>query len=268
MGVLNVTPDSFSDGGHFVEVDAAVEHARRMQAAGAHIVDIGGESTRPGAAPVTAQQELDRVMPVIERTCVEIDVAVSIDTSKPEVMRAAVAAGAAMINDVRALREPGALDAARDLDVAVCLMHMLGEPRTMQRNPQYDDVVEDVRAFLVSRAEACLARGIARERIFIDPGFGFGKTLAHNLLLLSRLERLADTGYPVLVGMSRKSMLGAMLERSVDERVHGSVALALIAYLRGARVIRAHDVEATADALEVARRVLEADAADAGSSAS
>ncbi|MDX1514335.1 MAG: dihydropteroate synthase, partial [Gammaproteobacteria bacterium] len=174
----------------------------------------------------------------------------------------------AMINDVRALREPGALDAARDLDVAVCLMHMLGDPRTMQRNPQYDDVVEDVRAFLVSRAEACLARGIARERIFIDPGFGFGKTLAHNLFLLSRLERLADTGYPVLVGMSRKSMLGAMLERSVDERVHGSVALALIAYLRGARVIRAHDVEATADALEVARRVLEADAADAGSSAS
>lgn len=263
MGILNVTPDSFSDGGQFNTPDAAFAHARRMSETGARIIDVGGESTRPGAAPVTIVQELDRVLPVIERMRGELGVTISIDTSKPEVMRAAVASGAAMINDVRALRTPGAVEAARELNVPVCLMHMLGEPRTMQLNPQYDDVVTEVRDFLVGRAVACTEAGIPRDYVVIDPGFGFGKTLAHNLSLLGRLDTLVQTGYPVLVGLSRKSMLGAILDRPADQRVHGSVALALMAYLRGARIFRVHDVAATADALRVAAHVVTAAGADA-----
>lgn len=263
MGILNVTPDSFSDGGQFNTPDAALAHARRMYEAGARIIDVGGESTRPGAAPVTIDQELDRVLPVIERMRGALDVTISIDTSKPEVMRAAVASGAAMINDVRALRAPAAVEAARELNVPVCLMHMLGEPRTMQLNPQYDDVVTEVRDFLVGRAGACTEAGIPRDHVVIDPGFGFGKTLAHNLSLLGRLDTLVQTGYPVLVGLSRKSMLGAILDRPADQRVHGSVALALMAYLRGARIFRVHDVAATADALRVAAHVVTAAGADA-----
>jgi len=258
MGILNVTPDSFSDGGKFSTPNAALAAARRMHQAGAHIIDVGGESTRPGAAPVSIDQELARVLPVIERIRDELEVAVSIDTSKPEVMRAAATSGACMINDVRALRAPGALETARDLKLPVCLMHMLGKPRTMQANPRYDDVVTEVRDFLVSRAATCMNAGISRDRIVIDPGFGFGKNLSHNLALLGRLETLVETGYPVLVGLSRKSMLGTMLNKSVDERMHGSIALALMAYLRGARIFRVHDVEATADALRVAERVLAA----------
>lgn len=258
MGVLNVTPDSFSDGGMFSSTGAALAQARDLHAAGAGIIDVGGESTRPGAAPVSINQELDRVLPVIEGIKNELNVAISVDTSKAEVMRAAVAAGAGMINDVRALREAGAMDAARDLGVPVCLMHMLGEPRTMQVNPIYENVVNEVQKFLVDRASLCIDQGIPRRQIVIDPGFGFGKTLAHNLDLLANLDRLAQTGYPVLVGLSRKSMLGAILDRPVDQRVHGSVALALMAYLHGARIFRVHDVAATVDALRVVNRVLEA----------
>lgn len=263
MGILNVTPDSFSDGGKFTSPDHALAHARSMHEAGAGIIDVGGESTRPGASPVTADREIDRVLPVIERIRAEIDVTVSIDTSKPEVMRAAVGAGASMINDVRALRSTGALEAARDLNVPVCLMHMLGEPRTMQQNPSYDDVVGEVRDFLVDRAAACIEAGISREHVIIDPGFGFGKNLQHNLTLLAHLDALVSTGFPVLVGLSRKSMLGAILDRTVGERVHGSVALALMAFLGGARIFRVHDVAATADALQVAARVVAAGATEA-----
>ncbi len=251
MGVLNVTPDSFSDGGRFLGGDAALAQARRMVADGAAIIDVGGESTRPGADPVPLQRELDRVLPVIERIRAELDVAVSIDTSKPEVMREAVAAGAGLINDVYALRRPGALEAAAGLGAAVCLMHMQGEPRTMQSSPRYEDVVGEVTEFLVTRAAECEAAGLARERLLIDPGFGFGKTLAHNLALLAGLGRLVATGYPVLVGLSRKSMLAALTGREVGERMVGSVVLAALAAERGAHIIRAHDVAETRDALRI-----------------
>jgi len=255
MGILNLTPDSFSDGGRFNRLPAALEHARRMHAEGANIIDVGGESTRPGARPASLDEELDRVVPVIEAIRGELPVAISIDTSKPEVMRAAVSAGASVINDVRALREEGAVAAAAELGVSVCLMHMQGEPRTMQSNPHYDDVVTEVRDFLVARAEVCRRRGIAGSRLLIDPGFGFGKNLDHNLRLLAELDVLTTTGYPVVVGLSRKSMIGAILDRDVDSRIYASVALALMAYLRGAQVIRVHDVGATLDALRVASRV-------------
>ena len=255
MGILNLTPDSFSDGGRFNRLPAALEHVRRMHAEGANIIDVGGESTRPGARPASLNEELDRVVPVIEAIRGELPVAISIDTSKPEVMRAAVSAGASVINDVRALREEGALAAAAELGVSVCLMHMQGEPRTMQSNPHYDDVVTEVRDFLVARAEVCRRRGIAGSRLLIDPGFGFGKNLDHNLRLLAELDVLTTTGYPVVVGLSRKSMIGAILDRDVDSRIYASVALALMAYLRGAQVIRVHDVGATLDALRVAGRV-------------
>jgi len=255
MGILNVTPDSFSDGGRFFAPNAALACAREMAAAGAVMVDVGGESARPGARPVSTQQELERVLPVIEAIRGELGVTVSVDTSKPEVMRAAVAAGAGFINDVRALRVEGALEAAAELAVPVCLMHMQGEPRTMQRAPRYGDVVREVRAFLLERVRACEAHGIERERLVIDPGFGFGKTAEHNLRLLARLEALVDTGLPVLVGFSRKATLGKILDRAVGERLAGGVAAAVMAAMKGAALVRTHDVAATVDALKVVEAV-------------
>jgi dihydropteroate synthase len=249
MGVLNVTPDSFSDGGQFVRLEDAIARGLQMADEGATIIDVGGESTRPGAQPVGLEEELRRVVPVIERLRHRTRAILSVDTSKPEVMHAAAAAGAGMINDVRALREPGALEAAAAS--AVCLMHMLGEPRSMQQAPVYADVVADVRRFLETRVEACLAGGLPLERIVLDPGFGFGKTLAHNLELLSRLGELSVSGRPILVGLSRKSTVGALTGRPAGERVHGSVALAVVAALHGARILRVHDVAATVDALNV-----------------
>jgi dihydropteroate synthase len=252
MGILNVTPDSFSDGGDFIRPDAAVERARRMVEEGADILDIGGESTRPGAPPVSEQEELDRVIPIIQAVASELPVPISIDTSKPGVMREAVAAGAGMINDVMALQAAGALEAARDTGVPVCLMHMQGEPRTMQQNPEYGDVVEDLLQFFRQRIEACTGTGIPRERLLLDPGFGFGKRLEHNVALLARLERFTELGRPLLVGISRKSMIGALLgDAPVSERLHGSVAAALFAMERGAAIIRVHDVRPTVDALTV-----------------
>jgi dihydropteroate synthase len=258
MGVLNVTPDSFSDGGTWVETGAAVAAARAMAAAGAAVIDIGGESTRPGASPVSAGEEIDRVVPVIEALA-GLAAPISIDTSKPEVMRAAVAAGARMINDVNALRAPGALATAAALDVPVCLMHMQGEPRTMQAAPRYDDVVEDVYQFLLSRVAACEDAGIPRERLVIDPGFGFGKTLAHNLSLLRHLRRFETARLPLLVGVSRKSLIGAVLDRPVTERLPGSIALACHAAAHGAHILRVHDVGPTRDALAMLAAVAAAD---------
>jgi len=258
MGILNVTPDSFSDGGRYLDRAEALERAHQMVAEGAALVDIGGESTRPGSQPVGADEEIRRVAPLVEALAPAIPVPISVDTSKPEVMRAAVAAGAGFINDVRALREPGALEAARDLAVPVCLMHMLGEPRTMQEAPGYGDVVAEVADFLARRAQACVDAGIPRERILIDPGFGFGKTLEHNLALLRGLERLTASGLPVLVGISCKSMIGTLVERGVGERLAGSLAAAVLAIVKGARIIRAHDVAATVDALKVTSAVLAA----------
>ncbi len=255
MGILNVTPDSFSDGGRFIDHEIAVAHARAMVAEGASIIDIGGESTRPGAAEVSVQQELDRVIPVIEALHSTLPVVISIDTSKPEVMRAAVAAGAAMINDVRALREPGALDAAVACGVPVCLMHMQGAPRTMQQQPEYADVVTEVRDFLVERANTCQSAGIPAVNILLDPGFGFGKTLEHNLRLLKQLSLLVAAGYPVLVGLSRKSMIGQLLGLPVEERLQPSVALAVLAVWQGARIIRVHDVAATVQAVRMSAGV-------------
>jgi len=254
MGVLNVTPDSFSDGGRFLAPAAACEQALRMIDAGAAIIDIGGESTRPGAEPVPLAEELRRVMPVIERLGGSSAV-ISIDTSKPEVMRAAAEAGAGLINDVRALKEAGALEAALESGCAVCLMHMQGEPRTMQVAPHYADVVKEVKAFLSARAHTCEAAGVARERIVIDPGFGFGKTQAHNLELLRRLDELTGAPWPLAVGLSRKSLLGSILGRRDGDRLAGSVALAVMAVLRDARIIRAHDVAATVDALQAVAAV-------------
>jgi dihydropteroate synthase len=259
MGILNVTPDSFSDGGRFERLEAAVAGARRMSEAGAAIIDVGGESTRPGALPVVAAEELERVIPVIEAITRELPITISIDTSKPEVMEAAVGAGATMINDIMALRVDGAVETARDLQVPVCLMHMQGLPRTMQTAPHYEDVASDVREFLLARIDACVAAGMDQSKIIIDPGFGFGKTLQHNLTLLANLRVLVDTGYPVLAGLSRKSMIATMLGRAVDKRVTASAALALIAVQKGAAVVRVHDVSETADALNVAARVAAAE---------
>lgn len=255
MGILNVTPDSFSDGGRFVDRAAALARARQMVEEGAAIIDVGGESTRPGAAAVGAQEEMDRVVPVIEALAAELAVPLSVDTSKPEVMRAAVAAGAGMINDVCALGQPGALTAAAELGVPVCLMHMQGEPRTMQQAPVYADVVAEVADFLVQRMTACESAGIARGRIVLDPGFGFGKTLAHNLSLLKHLSRLRALGAPLLVGMSRKSMIGAVLDEPLEQRLYGSLAVATLAAWLGAAIVRVHDVKATADALKMVAAV-------------
>lgn len=252
MGVVNVTPDSFSDGGRFASCERAVAHALDLAGQGADILDIGGESTRPGAEPVSEEAELERVMPVIEALRAATEVPISIDTSKPAVMRAAVAAGVDMINDVYALRAPGALAAAADLAVPVCLMHMQGEPRTMQQAPAYGDVVDDILAFFHDRVRECAAAGLPSKRLLVDPGFGFGKSLAHNLQLLAGLERFAALGLPLLAGLSRKSMLGAITGRErPDERIAASVAAALLAADRGAAIIRVHDVAETVDALKV-----------------
>ena len=251
MGVLNVTPDSFSDGGDFFSVDAAVERALAMQSEGAAIIDIGGESTRPGAQSVPVDEEIRRVVPVIEALRPQLRIPVSVDTQKPEVMRAAVAAGAGLINDVNALRAPGALQAAADCRVPVCLMHMQGEPRTMQADPYYGDVVEEVRAFLQTRVAACLEAGIDAQHILLDPGFGFGKTVQHNLQLLARLDSLTKLGMPLLVGLSRKSMIGKLLGLEVGDRLPASIALAVLAVERGALLVRSHDVAATWQALQM-----------------
>ncbi|NBB92751.1 MAG: dihydropteroate synthase [Gammaproteobacteria bacterium] len=251
MGVVNVTPDSFSDGGRFLSPDRAVRHALELVAAGADILDVGGESTRPGAQPVDEQDELERVLPVIEGLAAATDVPVSIDTAKPAVMRRAVAAGAAMINDVNGLRAEGAVDAVAELGVPVCIMHMLGEPRTMQKNPVYESVLDDIRDFLRERVLACKAAGIPASRIVLDPGFGFGKTLDHNLELLARLDEIVALGHPILAGMSRKSMMGTITGRkNPADRVAASVAAHLIAAQKGATVVRVHDVAETVDALK------------------
>ena len=255
MGILNVTPDSFSDGGKFVKPDEAIAQALRMVEEGAAIIDIGGESTRPGAAEVLVAEELNRVVPLIEALAPELPVPISVDTSKPEVMLAAAEAGAGMINDVYALRREGALEAAAQTDLPVCLMHMQGEPRTMQSNPHYDDVVAEVAAFLTERMAACEAAGITREKILLDPGFGFGKTLDHNLTLLKHLNELHQLGAPLLVGMSRKSMIGLVLNAPVEQRLHGSVAVATLAAQVGAQIIRVHDVKPSADALKMVAAV-------------
>lgn len=252
MGIVNVTPDSFSDGGAHDTLEAAVAHGLQLAAQGADLLDIGGESTRPGAAEVPVEEELRRTIPVIERLARETALPISIDTSKPEVMRAAVAAGAGLINDVYGLRREGALDAAAALGVPVVLMHMQGEPRSMQHEPHYEDVVAEVHRFLAERIFAAEMAGIAKKRIVVDPGFGFGKTLRHNLTLLAQLERFGELGVPVLAGLSRKRSIGELTGREdARERVHGSVAAHLIAAQRGARLLRAHDVAATVDALKV-----------------
>ena len=255
MGILNVTPDSFSDGGSFLLPEAALARARRMCAEGAVIIDVGGESSRPGSACVSVTEELDRVLSVIEAIRAALPVLISIDTSKPEVMRAAVSAGADMINDVRALRVQGAMEMARDLGVPVCLMHMQGEPRTMQLAPAYQNVVREVREFLAQRVSACEAHGIARDRLIIDPGFGFGKSLEHNLRLLSELGTFVALGLPVLVGLSRKSMIGTLIGKPVSERLYGSLALSVLAALSGAAIVRVHDVGPTVEALKVVAAV-------------
>jgi len=252
MGVINVTPDSFSDGGRYADSVAAVTHALRMIDEGAGLIDVGGESTRPGAPSVSVETEIERVVPVIEALAARTKIPISIDTSKPAVMTAAVHAGASMINDVRALREPGAMQAAARTDAAICLMHMQGEPRTMQSDPRYSDVVAEVRDFLRERTEACLASGIAKNRLVVDPGIGFGKRLEHNLALLAGLPALTALGWPVLIGVSRKSMFATLLGRGVDERVAGGVAMATAAVLAGASIVRTHDVAATVDAVKVA----------------
>jgi dihydropteroate synthase len=259
MGVLNITPDSFSDGGDFFVPEAALRRADQMVAEGADLIDVGGESTRPGARAVGADDERRRVVPVIEALAKRLPVPISVDTSKPDVMQAAAAAGAALINDVRALRAPGALAAAAALELPVCLMHMQGEPRTMQADPSYDDVVAEVRDFLNERIAACLGAGLSRERLLIDPGFGFGKRLAHNLALLARLAELTRLGPPLLVGISRKSMLGALTGRAVADRLPAGVAAAVIAARSGARILRVHDVAATVDALKVVAAVAAAE---------
>ena len=252
MGVLNVTPDSFSDGGLFLRPENAIRQARRMAAEGAGIIDVGGESTRPGADAVEVGEELDRVIPVIEALVAGIDLPVSVDTSKPEVMKAAIAAGASMINDVMALQESGAVEAVAGSGVAICLMHMQGRPRTMQAAPDYEDVVQDVHHFLAERVRACELDGIDRSRLVIDPGFGFGKSLEHNLALLAALAEFCREGLPVLVGLSRKSLIGQLTGRPAGERLAGSVALAALAVHQGAALVRAHDVAATVDAVRIA----------------
>ncbi|QOR40485.1 dihydropteroate synthase [Billgrantia diversa] len=257
MGILNVTPDSFSDGGRHVAIDDALRHAEGMLAEGAAIIDVGGESTRPGAQAITAQQELDRVAPVVERLVCELDALVSVDTSSPEVMRQTAALGAGMINDVRSLQREGAMEAALGSGLPVCLMHMQGEPQDMQQAPRYDAPIEDaVLSFLEARVAACETAGLRRERLLIDPGFGFGKTVEHNLRLLNRMDRMTRFDLPLLVGLSRKSLIGKVLGRPVEERLPGGLALASLAVERGARILRVHDVGPTMDAVNMTWAVL------------
>jgi len=258
MGIVNVTPDSFSDGGRYASTEKAVAHALQLVADGAHILDIGGESTRPNATPVGLEEELDRVIPVIERLSLEVDVPLSIDTYKPQVMRAAVQAGAAIINDIRGLQEPEAVQAAAEGDAGICIMHMQGTPQTMQQNPQYENVVQEVKGFLQERLEACLAQGIAAKRVVLDPGFGFGKRTVHNLALLNGLPDILALGRPLLVGLSRKSVLGQIVGSDVDQRLHASLAASVISVMKGGRIVRVHDVKATVDALKVVDAVINA----------
>ena len=251
MGILNATPDSFSDGGRYRQLDAALRHAEAMVQAGATLIDVGGESTRPGAPPVSLAEELDRVAPVVEVIARELDVVISVDTSTPEVMSETARLGAGLINDVRSLRRPGAREAAAATGLPVCLMHMLGEPGTMQNDPHYDDLVGEVTAFLVEQMVQCQAAGIDSSRIILDPGFGFAKTLEHNLSLFKHMPSLLALGRPLLVGVSRKSMIGAVLNRPVNERLHGGLALAALAMTKGARILRVHDVAETADVVRM-----------------
>lgn len=255
VGILNITTDSFADGGCYLSLDAAIKHAVDMVAYGAAMIDVGGESTRPGAQPVAVVQELDRVIPVITALQQEINVPISIDTSKAEVMQAAVQAGAGFINDVRALCEPGALAMAKACAVPVCLMHMQGEPRTMQQAPAYEDVVVQVQEFLSARVSACLKAGIARQDIVLDPGFGFGKTVQHNLLLINKLNEFKSFGMPLMLGVSRKSTIGSLLQRPVDDRVAGGLALTALAVNQGVTMIRTHDVKETVDAVNMVAAV-------------
>lgn len=251
MGILNVTPDSFSDSDKFFSLDKALYHAEEMLKQGASIIDVGGESTRSMAEEVTLQQELDRVIPVVEAIRQRFDCWISVDTSKAEVMKAAADAGMDLINDIRALTEENALQTAAELDLPVCLMHMQGQPKTMQANPEYQNVVEEVLAWLLQRAEICEQAGVRKENIILDIGFGYGKTLQHNYQLLNHLEQFVATGYPLLIGLSRKSMIGNLLQKDVNHRLVGSVAGALISVMKGAHIVRVHDVEATVDALKV-----------------
>jgi len=256
MGVLNITNDSFSDGGQWLDQEAALGQVRLMVDAGAGIIDVGGESTRPGAVAVSLQEELDRVVPLIEQISTNIDIPISIDTSKAEVMSAAVAAGAGMINDVWALRKPGALQAAAAAKVPICLMHMLGEPGNMQKQPRYNDVIDDISWFFTERLTAASEAGIKRKHILLDPGFGFGKTLQHNLTLLAKLNAFASFDLPLLIGISRKSMLGQLTGCAVDARLPAGLAAASIAVLQGAKIVRTHDVAATVQALQVCTAVM------------
>jgi dihydropteroate synthase len=258
MGVLNVTPDSFSDGGDFASPDRAIARAVEMVEEGAAIIDVGGESTRPGAPPVSIQDELQRVIPVIEALHASVQVPISIDTRKPEVMQAAVAAGAGLVNDVNALQEAGAVEMVASLEVPVCLMHMQGDPETMQDAPTYNNVVDEVMAYLNTRAAVCMQQGMPKERILLDPGFGFGKTTGHNLLLLKQLDRLVACEYPVLVGLSRKSLIGKVLGLPVDKRLYPGIALAVLAVWQGAALVRCHDVQATCEAIEMGAAVRDA----------
>ncbi|PYD90608.1 dihydropteroate synthase [Pseudomonas syringae pv. pisi] len=251
MGILNATPDSFSDGGRYSQLDAALRHAEAMVQAGATLIDIGGESTRPGARPVSASEEVERVAPLVEVIARELDVIISVDTSTPEVMLATAGLGAGLINDVRSLQRPGALEAAASTGLPVCIMHMLGEPGTMQNDPHYDDLVGEVCAFLAERMKQCVAAGIGQQQIILDPGFGFAKTLEHNLSLFKHMEALHALGRPLLVGVSRKSMIGAVLGRPVDQRLSGGLALAVLAMAKGARILRVHDVAETADVVRM-----------------
>lgn len=262
MGILNITPDSFSDGGEFIAADAALVQARRMVADGAGIIDVGGESTRPGAKVVSVEEEIARVVPVIQAIRSELDIPISIDTSKPEVMRAAIKAGAGLINDVCALLVKGAMQAAVDCNVPVCLMHSQGTPQTMQNDPQYEDVVTDVITFLLERVTACEQAGLVRDRLILDPGFGFGKRATHNLLLMKHLSRLIALGLPVLVGVSRKSMIGKLLKVSVEERLAASLSLAAISVWQGAKIIRSHDVRETVQAIMMCDHVMKVNSID------
>jgi len=255
MGILNVTPDSFSDGGRFNKLDNALKQALLMQEQGAEVIDIGGESTRPGAVPVPLDEELERVIPVIEKIRQNSDVAISIDTSKPEVMQAALAAGASMVNDINALQAEGTIEVCVKHQVPVCLMHKQGSPQTMQDSPQYQNVVDEVKQYLEARASACFEKGVTKENIIVDPGFGFGKTLENNLYLLREMQQFCALGFPVLVGVSRKSMFGVLLGRDVEDRLVASTSAVVIAYQKGARFFRVHDVAETCDALKLCAAV-------------
>lgn len=262
MGIVNVTPDSFSDGGKFTATNLAIEHALKLAEEGADILDIGGESTRPNATPVSLQEELDRVIPVIEalvkqlKQDKQVNIPISIDTYKPQVMQAAIAAGASMVNDVRALQEDGALETVAKTNVGICLMHMQGTPQTMQQNPHYADVVNDVKAFLAARLQASIHAGVATSRILLDPGFGFGKTREHNILLLQNLQSFATLGQPLLVGLSRKSVLGQVTGNDINARLYASIAASVLSAMKGAKMLRVHDVRATVEALKFVQAVI------------